>query len=80
MFEGDDYVGRPVNRAARLCDSAGPGQLLVSGVPRLPAWIEAVPSAPLALPGIGELDDVHIVRASDDIRAQLAASEASGPR
>src|SRR5690606_23220886 len=26
LFEGDDYIGRPVNLAARLCDEAEPHQ------------------------------------------------------
>jgi class 3 adenylate cyclase len=30
LFEGDDYIGRPVNLAARLCDEAAPHQLLVT--------------------------------------------------
>jgi class 3 adenylate cyclase len=30
LFEGDDYIGRPVNLAARLCDEALPHQLLVT--------------------------------------------------
>jgi adenylate cyclase len=28
LFEGDDYIGRPVNLASRLCDMAGPNQVL----------------------------------------------------
>lgn len=28
LFEGDDYIGRSVNLAARLCDRAEPGQVL----------------------------------------------------
>jgi adenylate cyclase len=28
LFEGDDYIGRAVNLAARLCDLAGPNQAL----------------------------------------------------
>lgn len=28
LFEGDDYVGRAVNVAARLCDLAGPNEVL----------------------------------------------------
>ncbi|MGH9152484.1 MAG: hypothetical protein ACRD03_08825 [Acidimicrobiales bacterium] len=28
LLEGDDYVGRAVNLASRLCDIAGSGQLL----------------------------------------------------
>ncbi|MHB1487293.1 MAG: adenylate/guanylate cyclase domain-containing protein [Acidimicrobiales bacterium] len=30
IFEGDDYIGRPVNLAAKLCALANPGQILVS--------------------------------------------------
>lgn len=30
LFEGDDYIGRPVNLAARLCDDAEPRQILVT--------------------------------------------------
>jgi len=32
MSEGDDYFGTPVVVARRLCDRAGPGQILCSGV------------------------------------------------
>jgi adenylate cyclase len=28
LFEGDDYIGSPVNLAARLCDDATPGEFL----------------------------------------------------
>ncbi len=28
LFEGDDYIGRPVNLAARLCDMADPTEIL----------------------------------------------------
>ena len=48
LFEGDDYIGRPVNIAARLCDAAGPGEALYLGgtfsnaggidVPALARW------------------------------------------
>lgn len=30
LFEGDDYIGRAVNLAARLCDEAQPHQLLIT--------------------------------------------------
>ena len=30
LFEGDDYVGRAVNLAARLCDVAEPHQILIT--------------------------------------------------
>jgi class 3 adenylate cyclase len=41
LFEGDDYIGTPVNLAARLCDAAGPRQVLA--VPAFesfcPPWV-----------------------------------------
>ncbi len=41
LFEGDDYVGRPVNLAARLCEAAGPGEALCVGMDdSIPDWIE----------------------------------------
>ena len=40
LLEGDDYVGRTVNLAARLCDAAPLGEILCSGpLPGLPAWL-----------------------------------------
>jgi adenylate cyclase len=30
LFEGDDYIGTPVNLASRLCNEAAPGQTLVT--------------------------------------------------
>ena len=29
LFEGDDYIGSAVNLASRLCDAAGPGEVLL---------------------------------------------------
>lgn len=52
LFEGDDYVGRAVNIAARLCAAAAPGQILVadgaSGAPPTEVSVEESP------PGIVE--------------------------
>ena len=31
LFEGDDYIGHPVNIAARLCDEAQPREVLATG-------------------------------------------------
>jgi adenylate cyclase len=31
LLEGDDYIGRTVNLASRLCDRAGEGEVLVAG-------------------------------------------------
>ncbi|WCO67075.1 adenylate/guanylate cyclase domain-containing protein [Iamia majanohamensis] len=47
MFEGDDYIGRPVNVAARLCDAARAHEVLATELvaTTLPSWIgcEEVP-------------------------------------
>jgi len=41
MFEGDDYIGRAVNLAARLCDRAEPHDVLAAGDMATcgPAWV-----------------------------------------
>ncbi len=40
LLEGDDYVGRAVNLASRLCDIAAPGQLLAADDElELPEWV-----------------------------------------
>ena len=30
VFEGDDFIGMPINLASRLCDAAAPGEILAS--------------------------------------------------
>jgi adenylate cyclase len=44
LFEGDDYIGAPVNLAARLCDVARPRELLAAAelADAVPGWAEAV--------------------------------------
>lgn len=56
MFEGDDYIGRPVNRASRLCDIAEEGQILATTAvaARLPPWIDTYPVPAALLPGFAE--------------------------
>jgi len=45
MFEGDDYIGRSVNLASRLCDLAGEGQVLATPAVAVgvPAWVTVEP-------------------------------------
>jgi class 3 adenylate cyclase len=54
MFEGDDYIGYPVNVAARLCALAQPHELLatseVAGV--TPSWIHAQGARSVAVKGL----------------------------
>lgn len=49
LFEGDDYIGSPVNLAARLCDIASPGELLVPVGTEVSA--PTIGTGPVAVPG-----------------------------
>jgi adenylate cyclase len=53
MFEGDDYIGRATNVAARLCDAARPGQVLASRevASKSPRWVSASEAAPYQAQG-----------------------------
>jgi adenylate cyclase len=55
IFDGDDYIGRPANLAARLCQAARPGELLTVGYPpgALPPWIRVLDTRSVTLPGLG---------------------------
>jgi len=69
LFEGDDYVGRTVNLAARLGDAAQRGEILIAGnAPDLPEWV--VPSAveTLEVPGFEDPVTVRYLMASEDVR------------
>jgi len=56
MFEGDDYIGHPVNLASRLCAAAGPGEVLAQ--PEVaacaPEWVAVHPIADRALRGVAQ--------------------------
>src|SRR3954462_1723930 len=59
LFEGDDYIGSAVNMAARLCDAAGPFEVLMPAkqLERLPQGIHATPNGGLVLRGFpGEIE------------------------
>jgi adenylate cyclase len=68
VFEGDDYVGRVVNLAAKLCDLASPGQCLApsSVGPRCPPGLLAKPVGPRRARGFTELVDLVAIDASRD--------------
>ncbi|HUE60503.1 MAG TPA: adenylate/guanylate cyclase domain-containing protein [Acidimicrobiales bacterium] len=53
MFEGDDYIGRATNVAARLCDAAPAGQILATRevATRAPRWVAAGPALPYPAQG-----------------------------
>jgi adenylate cyclase len=53
LFEGDDYIGSAVNLAARLCDAASPGEVLVPAEQTLdlPAGVTAAAHGVIELRG-----------------------------
>jgi class 3 adenylate cyclase len=76
LFEGDDYVGRPVNLAARLCDAAEQGEMLSCGLSdALPTWVQAEPGVPLALGGIGVVDHVVALRVGAEVAERFRVDE-----
>jgi class 3 adenylate cyclase len=61
LLEGDDYVGRPVNLAARLCDLCPPGTVLAAADVSLPEGVRAVPSDRITVKGmLAPVDTVEL--------------------
>lgn len=53
LLEGDDYVGRAVNLASRLCDLATPGQLIAAEDDlELPEWVLTDEHDPVSVKGM----------------------------
>lgn len=60
LFEGDDYIGEPVNLAAKLCAVAQPEEILaVCEVGDLPDWVKAERELSVEIRGVGRIGDVH---------------------
>jgi class 3 adenylate cyclase len=64
LFEGDDYIGSAVNLAARLCDLAGPTDILIPAdqLEELPSGVRATPAGAPVLRGFP--DPVPVVELS----------------
>lgn len=63
LFEGDDYIGSAVNMASRLCDLAGPYEVLLPTmqIERLPEGVRATPHGAVELRGFpGPVDVVNL--------------------
>jgi class 3 adenylate cyclase len=74
LFEGDDYVGRTVNLAARLADAAGPGEVLAADLPDdLPSWVQVRGRRNVPVPGLGRVDDVVSLRPTPEVERELAS-------
>lgn len=69
LFQGDDYIGRAVNIAARLCDVAQPGEMLAT--PRVaaeaPDWVCRLDTRSVELRGVGQVDGVCALGLADDV-------------
>lgn len=60
LFESDDYIGRSVNLAARLCDIAGPGVCLAGPTvtDACPSWVEVVSTGARNVRSVGRVEGV----------------------
>lgn len=69
IIDGDDYIGRPANLAARLCQTARPGELLAVGyrASMLPPWIAVHSTRSVTLRGIGRLPRVQLLGVAADV-------------
>jgi class 3 adenylate cyclase len=78
LFEGDDYVGRPVNLAARLCDVAEPCKMLARGVLEpVPNWVTVSALDEVELPGIGATTGVVSLSVVDEVARRFGLAEAA---
>ncbi|MEZ5166382.1 MAG: adenylate/guanylate cyclase domain-containing protein [Acidimicrobiales bacterium] len=63
LFEGDDYIGEPVNLAAKLCAAAAPGEILaVIDEHELPAWMRSDGDVSVRIKDVGKLGGIHRLR------------------
>jgi len=75
VFEGDDYIGRVVNLAARLCDAAGAGELLAGATvaPWLPLSLQLRRVRPISVAGFRSPVEVGTVELAGDVVRSLPA-------
>lgn len=65
LLEGDDYAGRAVNLASRLCDLAEPGRILAATDElELPEWVATTEHDPVRVKGMA--DEVSVVSLRPD--------------
>jgi adenylate cyclase len=84
MIDGDDYIGRATNLAARLCQVAKPGELLAPGYGAeiLPPWVTVLGTRRVNLPGLGRMNSVQRLGLVPDLDlpslAPLTSSDSGG--
>ncbi len=60
LFEGDDYVGEPVNLAAKLCAAAPPGEMYaVTDELEVPDWVRCIGDVTVQIRGVGPVSSVR---------------------
>ena len=60
LFEGDDYVGEPVNLAAKLCAAAPPGEMYaVTDEFEVPDWVRCIGDVTVQIRGVGPVSSVR---------------------
>ncbi len=60
LYEGDDYIGEPVNLAAKLCAIAEPGQILAHcDVADLPSWLRVIEEIEMDIRGVGPVGGIQ---------------------
>lgn len=76
LFEGDDYIGTPVNLASRLCVEAAPGQVLVTEVvaQAAPGWVACTSIGEVEVRGLA--DPVRVVSIGGSSTASSAPAGA----
>ncbi len=78
LFEGDDYIGRPVNLAARLCDAAGPDEILAQlDGHDLPTWLAVDGTVTVHVLGMGKVPGISQLVVDADILADYLARSAA---
>jgi adenylate cyclase len=59
LFEGDDYIGQPVNLAAKLCSLAQPGEMLADcATEGLPDWVHSIGEVTMHVRGMGDVPGI----------------------
>lgn len=60
LFEGDDYIGEPVNLASKLCAAAQAQEILsATQIEFLPDWVKAEEELSVEIRGVGVIGDIH---------------------
>ena len=63
LLDGDDYVGEPVNLAAKLCAAAHPGEILASVQEEdLPSWVNLEKMVSVEIKGVGLVGGMFLLK------------------